>query len=198
SPAVVHRWGTRACTIGTVEALENELLDFRSDAGARIRDSDHIFAVPQPKFDVDRASMRRELDRIVEQVPHHLAQEFFVPVKGSLWECWRRQFYCFLRSEYRRRANRFRHEFVEIKLGGLEQRMAGIGTRQHKHVFDDARQATSLLFDDSESLTVFVLLTLSSLQRHRRGRADDRKRSAQFMRGISHKPSLLGERSSQP
>src|SRR5262249_54149751 len=64
------------------ELLEDRLLILGGDADSRVRDAALNQAVVHPGSDVDPAALRRELDRVGEQVQQHLLHLALVGADG--------------------------------------------------------------------------------------------------------------------
>src|SRR5205823_2786071 len=72
------RAGAGAGAVGAVEAVEDVRLRLGGDAAAGIAHGDDVAAVFRSRGDLDAAAGRRELQRVVEKVEQHAANELRV------------------------------------------------------------------------------------------------------------------------
>src|SRR5258707_1911709 len=189
--------GTGLCVrsrlIYAVEALKDARLELGRNAVAGVADGNCIMGISRLERDLHPASIRGVLDGIVQQVPQHLSQQALVSGKRRF-----RKRQCFklkilLRGKYSSGARRLGYDFIQVEAGLLQRRVPSVSPGEHEHVFDDSGEAPCFVLDYCEGLAVLALLAIMLLKHDGRSSSYGGKRRAQFMRGVCHEPSLLGE-----
>ena len=166
----------RGRDIGLREALENFLLLFRRYADTGIADGKtQKYRTVGGLLDIDRQrhlAVFGELDRIAEQVDHHLPQtgriaddtpRHFRTNVGN-------QFQTFLVRAHRQHTHRLLQHIAQLEGQGFELHLAGLDLRKVENVIDDGQQR---LGRGLHGLQVVPLLVVELGIQRQLGHADD-------------------------
>ena len=133
------------------------------DAGAIVGYGDAHLGVTLFECDCYFTVGRHVLQRVIDQIQQHAAQQVFIAAEWRFDRC--RHLDAGVRPRQHASApGNVLHQLIKIEADDAQRILAGIGACERQHVVDDARQAPRLVFDDAQRVAVFGFITVRLFQ----------------------------------
>src|SRR5712692_4207354 len=165
--------------VSAEKALENARLQISGDATPSIRDAHDIFVRGATAGHGDASALRGVLDRIIQQIEDHAAQQGFVGADGRLGCILEMQRNLFCERQGARRMHTFANKFIKIKIARLERILAGVGAREGEEILDDVGEPLGLVVKHCQRFAVFLRRTFLLRKSDLRFTAQNRNRRSQ-------------------
>src|ERR1700722_5443218 len=141
--------------------------------------------------DGDVASDRRKLDRVVDQVQDHSADQSLVCVYQQFIFRLQIEADVLRGGECSRGAHAFSKQFVQVELSLGQRIVARIGPRQGKKILHNLAYPPSFVAQDLQRLAILANGPLGLGKRHVGFASQNGNGSAELVRSVGHEPALL-------